>query len=365
MVPTLTAAALLALPLLASAHSNVIIPKPRNAIDAGTDPRFGNDTFPKKDGTGVCHYGDSCGCFCHNGTSPCAIGQTCFWFSQGCTIGCPSCTGVNARAQVDVCGNGMKAVICDERLRTYNTKAPCNGAADTYKHNPWRAPGTAPVFDPCGKAGGGYPGFEGPGAADFTNTSNAKHGDLGSEVLKPGPSQVTWKAGSEVETMWGLRANHGGGFQWRLCPRSAKLTEACFQQRPLPFLGRQSLQYMNGTRHLIPSKYAYANGSVAAITADGQLPHGITWAMNPLPDSKQKGSTASGPWEFEPPCDSIAMPGNTNLCSGERPFAIAVVDVMKVPAETPAGEYVLGWRWDVEETAQVWSSCSDITIVAA
>eukprot|EP01043_Picozoa_sp_COSAG02_P106884 COSAG02_NODE_42887_length_380_cov_0.733096_1_plen_35_part_10 len=33
----------------------------------------------------------------------------------------------------------------------------------------------------------------GPGAANFVNTSNAKHGDLGSEVLKPGPSQATWR----------------------------------------------------------------------------------------------------------------------------------------------------------------------------
>eukprot|EP01046_Picozoa_sp_COSAG06_P034443 COSAG06_NODE_3606_length_5130_cov_11.552878_8_plen_85_part_00 len=55
--------------------------------------------------------------------------------------------------------------------------------------------------------------------------------------------------------------------------------------------------------------------------------------------------------------------GNTNLCSGERPFAISVVDVLKIPADTKPGEYVLGWRWDVEETAQVWTSCSDITIV--
>ena len=40
----------------------------------------------------------------------------------------------------------MKAVVCDERLRTYNVKAPCNTKEDIYKHNPWRAPGTAPVF---------------------------------------------------------------------------------------------------------------------------------------------------------------------------------------------------------------------------
>lgn len=126
--------------------------------------------------------------------------------SAGCTIGCQQCTGVKARAQVDICGSGMKARVCDERIRTYNAMAPCNSDKDIYRWNPWRAPGTAPVFDPCGKAGGGYPGAEGPGAADFINTTNAKHGDLGSEVLKPGPSQATWKVGSEVEVVWGLRS---------------------------------------------------------------------------------------------------------------------------------------------------------------
>jgi len=361
-------AVLTVLPLVAVAHSNLIVPRARNAIDATTDLRFGDNKFPQYNGKDNCAYGESCGCFCQNGTSPSLCGQTCFWFSQGCTIGCPTCTGDHARDQVDVCGKGMKAVICDERLRTYNVAAPCNSEQDIYKHNPWRAPNTAPVFDPCGKAGGGYPGPGcGPGAAAFINRSNAKHGDLGSEVLKPMPSQATWTVGSEVEIVWGVRANHGGGSQVRLCPRSAELTEACFQKMPLPFVGKQFLQFKNGTRRLIPSKYAYANGTVAAITAVSQVPVGITWAMNPLPDDTQKGSLGaySKEWEFKPPCDSVRLPGNTNLCSGERPFAISVVDVLRIPLDTPPGEYVLGWRWDVEETAQVWSSCSDVTIVGA
>jgi hypothetical protein len=44
----------LALPLLASAHSNLIIPRPRNSIDATTDPRFGPNKFPQNDGKGTC-----------------------------------------------------------------------------------------------------------------------------------------------------------------------------------------------------------------------------------------------------------------------------------------------------------------------
>ena len=78
-------AALLSLPLLAAAHSNVIVPKPRNAVDALTDARFGSCTAskgcsPLENGKGHCAYGASCGCQCVNGTSPCDIGQTCFWF---------------------------------------------------------------------------------------------------------------------------------------------------------------------------------------------------------------------------------------------------------------------------------------------
>ena len=29
----------------------------------------------------------------------------------------------------------------------------------------------------------------------------------------------------------------------------------------------------------------------------------------------------------------------------------------------PPGRYVLSWRLDCEETAQVWSSCADVNIV--
>ena len=37
----------------------------------------------------------------------------------------------------------------------------------------------------------------------------------------------------------------------------------------------------------------------------------------------------------------------------------------QVPKDIPAGDYVVGFRWDCEESAQIWSSCSDITITAA
>ena len=47
----------------------------------------------------------------------------------------------------------------------------------------------------------------------------------------------TGGAGSVVEVAFGLAANHGGGYQYRLCPADATLDEECFQKTPLPFVG--------------------------------------------------------------------------------------------------------------------------------
>ena len=40
----------------------------------------------------------------------------------------------------------------------------------------------------------------------------------------------------------------------------------------------------------------------------------------------------------------------------------AVKDRVKIPATLAPGKYVLGFRYDCEATAQVWSNCADITI---
>jgi hypothetical protein len=68
------------------------------------------------------------------------------------------------------------------------------------------------------------------------DTPLVKFGDLGSMLPKQ-PSGTVWKAGSTVDTMWAIRANHGGGYQYRLCPVTSNLTEECFQKTPMPFAG--------------------------------------------------------------------------------------------------------------------------------
>lgn len=77
---------------------------------------------------------------------------------------------------------------------------------------PWKTlkkkAGSAPVFDACGRAGGGPKPTGGHG--EYIDTKFAKFGDNGSQVLPKMPSGAVWVAGSTVQTWWSCRANHGG-----------------------------------------------------------------------------------------------------------------------------------------------------------
>ena len=132
-------AALLAAP--AAAHSSLLRPPCRNSIEH-TLPQWQKNPFYSAP--------DGWGCDCKNGTSACNVGQACFWFSQGTTIGCEHATGAPSNPNTQsFCNSSMKATVNDPKLRTYNRAAAAGSAADIYKHNPWRAPGSAPVFHPC------------------------------------------------------------------------------------------------------------------------------------------------------------------------------------------------------------------------
>ena len=133
---------------------------------------------------------------------------------------------------------------------------------------------------------------------------------------------------------------------------AAGLTEECFQQTPIPFGGKTWLEWSNGTRHPIEGRY---------LTAPGNTPPMSTWAMQPLPFSDAHTNVS-----FQPPCDEPVdrRTNDTGLCSGRFPWDVAIIDSLVVPKGLDPGEYVLGFRWDCEATAQIWQSCADIEIAA-
>jgi hypothetical protein len=261
---------------------------------------------------------------------------------------------------MDVCNKGKNATVCDSSLRTYNIDKECGSEEDYYYYSPWRAPGSAPVFDSCGVAGGRPPPAGGFGAQYF-NTTFAKQGDYGSHVLKPRSSDTVWVAGDAVEVSWAIYANHGGGYQYRLCPSSSPLTEECFFKRPLQFVGSQKLRW--GGVH---GEELEVNGTYVS---EGTLPEGSTWAKNPIPDwgSDRIAPSFAPPCKESPNCTSTLASAMDNRCrcSGEwGPYDMEIVDLLHVPADLVPGDYVLGFRWDCEESNQVWASCADVTVVA-
>lgn len=290
-----------------------------------------------------------------------------------------------------------------KRLWTMNRLAIEDSVADIYRFHPWRAPGSAPVTDACGTAGGTSPAFEGPGDARFKPVpdqtgSMIRQGDLGSVVLTPGPPTATFQRGGVAEVKWGLRFNHGGGYQYRLCPSSMELTEDCFNEIPLDFVrGRQAIELNNSTRWLVP---------VPEYIDEGVIPVGGTWARNPIPviSGQHHGcpnATSANATDnrgmhcrqFDPPClgdDGWSrVPGsqdptdvNNLIYSGASgrsllAFSIAsfsirsvsplqvmgacsgnwisglIVDEVVIPTHIAPGRYVLGFRWDCEQTRSV------------
>jgi len=354
-----------------AAHGAIVSPRSRNSIDYLAGVR-GIDR-------------------CYNFSGPaCENGQAAHYYSQGCTIGCPTCDHVSGRQQVDLCGLGKSATLPDY-ARSVNRQAAAGSDLDIYKHNPWRAPGSAPVADACGLAGGTPWGADAPEEGRYVNTSFAHHGMRGT-ALRELATGVRWAIGGAAEVTWQVRNNHGGGYSYRLCPAGEPLTEACFQRHPLPFeRTKQALVVASGQK--VPIRGLFVD--------EGTSPPGSTWARLPLPADILGPRCACSPGlDYKPrdfACGCLAgeekigctSAGNCSLgacapCPGskgsdcsrcgnglgpafEPPFHYsgqpAVYDVVRVPAGLRPGRYVLGFRYDCEATAQVWSSCSDITLV--
>ena len=110
------------------------------------------------------------------------------------------------------------------------------------------------------------------------NTTHAKLGDKGTEVLPKAPSGTVWKPGQTVEVSWTIEANHAGGYLYRLAPADGPLTEEVFNKMPLEFVGQQSFRWGGGAPH--GGAQVFFNGTYVS---EGTVPPGSRWALNPVP----------------------------------------------------------------------------------
>lgn len=263
----------------------------------------------------------------------------------------------------------IEEATLDESLRTFKNIDYGGVDIDWTKNNPWRAPGSAYIHSPCGVAGGnpyGCPegGEEGPGY-DCPG-GGFSYGPFAEDIDFPNAPVTEWKRGSVVDAAWGIIANHGGGYSYRLCkvPKEGHsgLTEECFQQTPLKFHSdNQWVQYGEdqSTRLEFP----------AHRTDVGTTPPGSQWSRNPIPacDSAdggwyEKTPVCSTGTQFEPPLPGLAGYGELVSAPGVPTFMFSIGDYLDVPEDLEPGDYVLSFRWDCEQTSQVWTTCSSIKI---
>lgn len=229
------------------------------------------------------------------------------------------------------------------------------------------APGSAPVFSPCGIEGGNPLGCP-VGDRNGTDCPGGGYG-FGMDAIDinfPGVVTTEWRAGEVVEAAWGIMANHGGGYSYRLCKMPpggrADLTEECFQQNPLEFVGdTQWAQYGEDANNRTAIK--------AVRTTNGTTPRGSMWTRDPIPAcNAHDGGFFSSPFrncamglQFERPAPQLFGYGESFI--DYTPWPWSIVDLLQVPADLEAGEYTLSFRWDCEQTSQIWSTCSSINIV--
>jgi len=390
-----------------NSHASMMIPTTRNAMDRNL-PQFKGGKAPFTPCTCANGFGGPYapekGCDMGVRTEG-GGGQPCLWWSQGCSIGCEVCT-TNMTADgkhptTPVLGNlphtdksGFRKSYCDNPktgpvLPKYNTKgdllwtmnihAVPGAVNDSYRYNPWRAPGSAPVVDACGQAGGKYKETPVGGDSVYTDTIYAKMGDMGSQ-LPPTLNNPNWTIGSSVRVAWGMRYNHGGGYQYRLCPADKPLTESCFQENALQFDRKaQAIMWNNGTMY--PINGVFVDDSDCPV-----VPSGSTWARNPIPrvNTDNRGlanvtncnNTGRNGGRFLPNCQQFPSicPEDTGtyswstdgsgqgLCSGDWTIGM-ISDKVIIPTTLNPGKYVLSWRYDCEETAQVWQNCADVNLV--
>ena len=187
---------------------------------------------------------------------------------------------------------------------------------------PWSAPGATPVWSPCGTLGGNCStGEENESFADCCGDSCGGFalGDNAENYVWPDIPITDWVAGSYQEVAWYAEANHAGGYSYRLCKMPeggiSEVTEECFQQTPLDFVGdEQWVEYNKDKGN--PGKRTKLT---ALQTNVGTFPVGSTWRANPLLPYREEG-------------------GSSSYGKGH------IIDNVEVPDDLQHGEYVLSFR---------------------
>ena len=88
----------------------------------------------------------------------------------------------------------------------------------------------------------------------------------------------------------------------------------------------------------------------------------------PKAEIGEEGPHAWNPQDLQRVTEGTNPPGSEwawmNLDNDEVSDSVwAFLDLVQVPTSLEPGQYVLSFRWDCQQSSQVWSSCANIEIV--
>merc|ERR1711981_269290 len=210
------------------------------------------------------------------------------------------------------------------------TNPECTGAC-AWRKSSWASPGHAPSLGGgCGIFGGNPdgcdendtrpPGSECVGRSVFSGGSSALDLDF------PDAANTEMEVGSWQDVAWLSNGAHFGGYTYRLCklPPGGKkdITEECFAKNVLKFATNYTMM-----------RNTYQPGE--------------WWKV------EQKDLTQG----TNPPGSACRHVGQV---SGDNWFYLRK-DTVIIPEGLPAGDYVLGFRWDTVNP-QVWVSCANVRL---
>lgn len=205
-----------------------------------------------------------------------------------------------------------------------------------------------------------------------------------------------WQRGTSVEVAYAMLANHGGGVSWRLCPAdgSVPVTEECFQRNTLRYTGNsQWIRYRQFWQWDKPLDVPDFEIPLVRVT-EGTTPPNSEWARNPIPSclmcDQRECMSSNLTWIEQQYCAQACSGFNVTNCppgmvqfpepgpglsgfyrlarcsatspNGLSGFPYSVVSRVDVPTDLSPGPYLLSWRWDCEQSRQIWQNCADIIL---
>jgi len=229
--------------------------------------------------------------------------ESVYWYQVGCLIGC-KCSGGGKEQYPSPesmdCESPARPTLTSAEYLTWNIGVggvgnDDNGSAGfpaaSIKKNwnqymPWRSPGSSIPIDSCGIASGFDPNAKVQYPAQFSTSDGVPvpQGTKGTEL--PKGTETVWESGSIVEAAFHLTVNHGGGYQYRVCPTSSSsaaaaavvVDEECFHSNPLPFADDKH------TVVLMSNDKGHTNITIDAVdVTEGVHPKGHEWRKLPIP----------------------------------------------------------------------------------